>query len=78
MPWPSNRFTPDNNQSYELAFARKTRAPSILERYIYTFFADLSGNSDGRNYVGNLDLVPEVSHEIALTGDWHGDTWACE
>ncbi|HEY4273467.1 MAG TPA: TonB-dependent receptor [Candidatus Udaeobacter sp.] len=71
----SVRFTPDDHQSYELAFARKTRSPSILERYIYTPFAALSGNSDGRNYLGNLDLVPEVSHEIALTGSWHTDGW---
>ena len=71
----SVRFTPDNHQSYELAFARKTRSPSILERYIYTPFSALSGNSDGRFYLGNLDLVSEVSHEIAVTGDWHTDAW---
>jgi iron complex outermembrane receptor protein len=55
----SIRFTPDNHQSYELAFARKTRSPSILERHIYPFFAALSGNSDGHNYVGNLDSSPK-------------------
>lgn len=71
----SIRFTPDKHQSYELAFARKTRSASILERYIYTPFAALAGNSDGRSYLGNLDLVPEVSHEIAFTGNWHGDAW---
>jgi iron complex outermembrane receptor protein len=71
----SLRFTPDTHQTYDLAFARKTRSPSILERYLFTAFAFASGASDGRFYVGNLDLDPEVSHQVALTGDWHGDTW---
>jgi iron complex outermembrane receptor protein len=71
----SVRFTPDSYQSYELAFARKTRAPSILERYLFTAFAFASGASDGRFYVGNLGLDPEVSHQIAFTGDWHSDDW---
>ena len=71
----SVRFTPDTHQSYELAFARKTRSPSILERYLFTPFSFASGASDGRFYLGNLDLDPEVSHQIAFTGDWHGDGW---
>lgn len=71
----SLRFTPDSYQSYELAFARKTRSPSILERYLFTPFSFASGASDGRFYLGNLDLDPEVSHQIALTGDWHGEGW---
>ena len=71
----SVRYTPDDHQSYDLAFARKTRSPSILERYLFTPFAFASGNSDGRFYLGNLDLDPEVSHQIAFTGDWHGDGW---
>jgi len=71
----SVRFTPDSNQSYELAFARKTRSPSILERYLFTSFAFASGSSDGRFYMGNLNLDPEVSHQIAFTGDWHGEGW---
>ncbi len=72
----SVRFTPDSHQSYELAFARKTRSPTILERYLFTPFSFAAGASDGRFYVGNLDLAPEVSHQIAFTGDWHGDGWA--
>jgi iron complex outermembrane receptor protein len=71
----SVRFTPDSHQSYELAFARKTRSPSILERYIFTPFSFASGASDGRFYLGNLDLDPEVSHQIAFTADWHGEGW---
>ena len=71
----SVRFKPDEHNTYELALARKTRSPSVLERYIYTPLAASSGASDGRTYLGNLDLDPEVSHQIGLTGDWHGDGW---
>ncbi len=71
----SVRFTPDSHQSYELAFARKTRSPGVLERYLFTPFSFASGASDGRFYLGNLDVDPEVSHQIAFTGDWHGDGW---
>ena len=71
----SVRYKPGEHSSYELAFARKTRAPSLLELYLYTPFAASAGASDGRTYLGNLDLDPEVSHQVALTGDWHGDGW---
>jgi iron complex outermembrane receptor protein len=71
----SVRFKPGEQNSYELAFARKNRSPSILERYVYTPLAASSGASDGRTYLGNLDLDPEVSHQIALTGEWHGEGW---
>jgi iron complex outermembrane recepter protein len=71
----SVRFKPGEHSTYELAFARKNRSPSILERYVYTPLAASSGASDGRTYLGNLDLDPEVSHQIALTGDWHGEGW---
>lgn len=72
----SVRFKPGEHSTYELAFARKTRSPSILERYVYTPLAASSGASDGRTYLGNLGLDPEVSHQIGLTGDWHGEGWA--
>lgn len=71
----SVRYKPDEHSNYELAFARKTRAPSLLELYLYTPFAASAGASDGRTYLGNLDLEPEVSHQVALTGDWHRDGW---
>jgi iron complex outermembrane receptor protein len=69
------RFTPNRNSSYELAFARKNRAPSLLERYLWTPLSASAGQADGRTYLGNLDLDPETSHQVALTADWHGDRW---
>lgn len=69
------RFTPNRSSSYELAFARKNRAPSLLERYLWTPLSASAGQADGRTYLGNLDLDSETSHQVALTADWHGDRW---
>lgn len=52
--------------SLEGALTRKTRSPSILERYLYTPTGASAGQADGRNYVGNLNLDPEVAHGINL------------
>jgi iron complex outermembrane receptor protein len=71
----SVRFAPDKTGAYELAFARKTRSPSILERYLWTPLSASAGQADGRTYLGNLDLDPEVAHQVSLTGEWHGERW---
>lgn len=69
------RFTPDAHQSYELGFARKNRAPSLLERYLWTPLSASAGQADGRTYLGNLELDSETSHQFAFTADWHGPRW---
>ena len=69
------RFSPGNHSTYELAFARKNRAPSLLERYLWTPLSASAGQADGRTYLGNLDLDSETSHQVSLTGDWHGEKW---
>ncbi len=69
------RFRPDSHQTYELGFARKNRAPSLLERYLWTPLSASAGQADGRTYLGSLDLDSETSHQVALTADWHGTNW---
>jgi iron complex outermembrane receptor protein len=69
------RFSPNDWSRYELGFARKNRAPGIVERYLWTPLNASAGLADGRTYLGNLDLDSEVSHQIALTGDWHRERW---
>jgi iron complex outermembrane receptor protein len=58
-----------------LAVARKNRAPSTLERYLWTPLSANAGQADGRTYLGNLDLNSETSHQIAGTVDFHGPRW---
>jgi iron complex outermembrane receptor protein len=58
--------------SIEAGYARKTRSPSIYERYLWAkrsfFSADMEGwFGDLNGYTGNLDLKPEVAHTISST-----------
>ena len=69
------RWTTSEYATYELGVARKNRAPSLLERYLWTPLSASAGLADGRTYIGNLDLDPETSHQISLTADWHGSKW---
>ena len=59
--------------SFELGFARKTRSPSYLERYLWIPLEVNAGLGDGNNYVGNVDLDPEISHQVETAFYWHSD-----
>ena len=69
------RFTPDNTRIIEVGYARKTRSPSLYERYTWSTggmamrMINLAG--DGNGYVGNLELEPEVANTLSTTFDWH-------
>lgn len=69
------RYIPDQNSSYEGGYARKTRSPSLYERYTWGVggMAMTMNNwvNDGNGYVGNIDLKPEVAHTVSFTADWH-------
>ena len=54
----------------ELGVARKTRSPSYQERYLWLPLESTGGLADGNNYVGTIDLDPEVSHQVELGVDW--------
>ena len=51
--------------------ARKTRAPSYQEAFLWLPMQSTGGLADGRSYVGNPDLNSEVSREISIGTDWH-------
>jgi iron complex outermembrane recepter protein len=62
--------------SLEAGYARKTRSPSIYERYLWVkrsfFAADMEGwFGDLNGYTGNIDLKPEVAHTISGTISLH-------
>jgi len=50
--------------------ARKTRSPSYQERYLWLPLQATGGLADGNNYVGDVNLDPEVSYEAELGFDW--------
>jgi iron complex outermembrane receptor protein len=69
------RFAPDDNTAVELAAAFKSRAPSLVERYLWTPLNASAGQADGRTYLGNLDLDPENSFQLGLGLEKSGDSW---
>ncbi len=50
--------------SYYLGIARKSRSPSYQERYLWLPLEATAGLADGNTYTGNINLDPEVSHQI--------------
>jgi len=54
----------------ELGAARKTRSPAYQERYLWLPLQATAGLADGKNYVGDVNLDPEVSHQAELGLDW--------
>jgi iron complex outermembrane recepter protein len=81
------RYTPTDTQQYELGFARKTRAPSLYERYAWsrgrvmgmgmmsmTMPMSMFMNNwygDGNGYVGNNNLQPETAYTVSGTANFH-------
>jgi iron complex outermembrane recepter protein len=55
----------------ELGLARKTRSPYYVERYMWIPLEVNAGLGDSNSYVGDVNLDPEVSHQIELGLDWH-------
>jgi len=49
--------------------ARKTRSPSYQERYLWSPMESTGGLADGKTYIGQVDLKPEVSHELEFGFD---------
>lgn len=72
------RWQPDDGQDYELALARRTRAPNLYERYSWStniMAMQMTGwFGDGNGYVGNLDLRPEVNNSVDLRLHWRDRT----
>ncbi len=56
--------------SIEFGFARKTRSPSYQERYLWLPLQSTGGLADGNNYIGDINLDPEVSYQFELGLDW--------
>ena len=61
----------NNNIDLEIGLARKERAPSYQERYLWATMESTSGLADGNNYVGDVNLDPETAYQAELGFDWH-------
>ena len=69
------RYEPNASSTYEIGYARKTRAPNLYERYAWSTNWMASGMinwfGDGNYYVGSVNLKPEVAHTASATASWH-------
>lgn len=65
-------YSNTDSMSWYLGLARKTRSPSYQERYLWLPLEATAGLADGRTYTGNIDLEPEVAHQIELGLDVDG------
>jgi len=59
----------NNGMTWYLGASRKTRSAAYQERYLWTPMESTGGMADGKTYVGNIDLDPEVAHELELGFD---------
>ncbi len=59
----------------ELALGLKNRAPSLVERYLYTPSNASAGLADGRTYLGNPDLDPESAFILSLGLHHEEEIW---
>lgn len=57
-----------------IGVARKTRAPSYQERFLWLPLPAAGGLADGRSYIGNLDLDSEVSYELNIGFSWKSES----
>ncbi|WP_245270806.1 TonB-dependent receptor [Beijerinckia mobilis] len=65
------RFAPDRTSLIEAGYTRKTRSPSLYERYTWStnaMAAEMNNwSGDGNGYVGNVNLKPEVAHMFSVS-----------
>jgi iron complex outermembrane receptor protein len=62
--------------SLTLEGARKSRSPSYQERYLWIPLQATNGLADGHNYMGGIELDPEVAMELGLGLAWrHRDAY---
>lgn len=72
------RYHFSDRTALEWGLARKSRAPSTLERYLWTPLSASAGQADGRTYWGNLSLDSETAHLAAVTIEVRDQAWELE
>ena len=60
----------NDSMTVEIGAARKQRAPSYQERYLWLPLESTAGLADGRTYVGDINLDPETAYNFDLGLNW--------
>jgi iron complex outermembrane receptor protein len=67
VDWVARFLRPlSSNVDVEFGVARKMRSPSYQERYLWFPLQSTGGLADGNTYIGDINLDPEVSHQVEL------------
>ena len=69
-------FTPNDSSRFGVSMGVKNRAPSLLERYLWTPLSASAGMADGRTYLGNTQLDPETAFKLAASASYQTDRWS--
>lgn len=65
-----------NDLDIEIGLARKNRAPSYQERYLWAPIEVTAGLADGNSYIGDVNLDEETAYQLELGLDWHTSNFA--
>jgi len=65
--------TINDNLKLKIGAARKQRAPSYQERYLWSPLESTAGLADKRTYVGDVNLNSETSYNVDVGLDWKSD-----
>jgi len=65
--------TINDNLKFNIGVARKQRAPSYQERYLWSPLESTAGLADKRTYVGDVNLNPETAYHIDAGLDWQSE-----
>lgn len=72
------QFKPNTMSQFELGYARKNRAPSLYELYPWSnagmMMTMIGSAGDGNGYLGNINLKPEIAHNVSLTAAFRDST----
>jgi len=67
------RHSLNSNLDVEVGLARKNRAPTYQELYLWTKNRATGGFADGKTYIGDLNLDHETAYQFDLGFDWHNE-----
>ncbi len=67
------RYNVSSEFDVEVGLARKNRAPTYQELYLWTGSRAIGGFADGSVYLGDLNLDYETAYQFDLGFDWHNE-----
>jgi len=64
----------NDHLTFKIGGARKQRAPSYQERYLWSPLESTAGMADKRTYIGDVNLKPETAYNVDVGFDWKSES----